>query len=221
MYIERILNMATNRERAENTAKSIMNNLVNRRKELGLSQAKVAEFMGVTQQQVAKLEKVENPSLSSVCLYAEAVKADIYAVDNEYCFKYAPPTIDTYLEITDLEKERGTTFTMSEISDYIDKDEVKQYTKELSEYMEYYNDKDKLDVGFELLRSLRAIEALIKMLNSPLLKLNTATIDEIIQCVGALYDDYLIELEQDYSSIKDALEEIQAILNDGLQQNQI
>lgn len=52
------------------------------RKEMGMTQKNVAELMGVNQSEVSRFEKTEDPSISTVAYYVEALggRLEMYAV---------------------------------------------------------------------------------------------------------------------------------------------
>ncbi|MCI5938439.1 MAG: helix-turn-helix transcriptional regulator [Bacilli bacterium] len=66
--------------------KEIINQLVDFRKQKKLTQKDIAEKLGVTQQQVAKIEKLSNsPTLTVITKYAQALdlKFDIKIYDDK------------------------------------------------------------------------------------------------------------------------------------------
>lgn len=205
--------MATLREKAENTTKIIVDSLVQRRKELGLSQSKVAALMGVTQQNVAKLEKGDNPTLNSVCLYAAAVKSDIYAIGNEHYFKYVPPTVKQFLES---DSDRGSEFTLNDILSNLDKDELEEFEKDkehLKDYIWTYEntESEKLDLSFSLYEAITAMKALLFILENYNSKFNTQSITTIFDTVS-YFEELCCELDCDFEDLKDLVENIKGTI---------
>lgn len=54
-------------------ARALMDQLIARRKELGLSQAQIAGMIGTTQSAISDMEKRPNPTLGVLLRYADAV----------------------------------------------------------------------------------------------------------------------------------------------------
>jgi DNA-binding XRE family transcriptional regulator len=88
--------------------------LVQKRVDLGLSQAQLAEKMGVSQPTVAAFEKYDNdPKLSTIRRYAHALGVSIdHLLDGEPVITWQPPT---HRETTSQHQPRGPLTVVGEV----------------------------------------------------------------------------------------------------------